>query len=299
LQFTAGTTTGVLATDGFEVGIDASGNGIISQQENLPLMVYTNSAERLRITAAGNVGIGTASPNNYALAVEYNAGSTAVMTLRNSSTTGFSAMHFLNNTGSLMGHIGYANTSTGAPLTDAIFFGSIASKAVIFTSNDSERMRITSAGSLLLGSTTAPTVTGGTIFAIGDTIFCSGTFNVGSPYSQTLRVDIVWNNWGGNNVAAIVEVDMIAREWANLGGVAFGRVYALSSAGAANFNNALNTSNMTTVNGTFSLSSPANYTLRLSFSPTNSKDIMGYFIKIPNSSGGTGTNISSITASLV
>jgi len=59
LQFTAGTTTGVLATDGFEVGIDASGNGIISQQENLPLMIYTNSAERMRITAGGDVGIGT------------------------------------------------------------------------------------------------------------------------------------------------------------------------------------------------------------------------------------------------
>jgi hypothetical protein len=59
LQFTAGTTTGVLATDGFEVGIDASGNGIINQQENLPLMIYTNSAERLRITAGGDVGIGT------------------------------------------------------------------------------------------------------------------------------------------------------------------------------------------------------------------------------------------------
>ena len=144
-----------------------------------------------------------------------------------------------------------------------------------------------------------PTITGGTAFVIGDTIFCSGTFGVGSPYSQALRVDIVWNNWGGNNVAAIVEVDMIAREWANLGGVSFGRVYALSSGGSANFNNALNTSSMTTANATFVLTSPASYTLRLTFTPTNSKDLMGYFIKIPNSSGGTGTNISSITASLV
>ena len=70
LQFTAGTTTGVLSTDGFEVGIDASGNGIISQQENLPLMIYTNAAERMRISAAGNVGIANTSPDT-----SYDAGS--------------------------------------------------------------------------------------------------------------------------------------------------------------------------------------------------------------------------------
>jgi hypothetical protein len=146
--------TGSTSTDGLQIGVDTGGAAFIENRGANSLQLNTNGSARLFITSAGNVGIGTSSPNNYALAVEYNAGSTAVMTLRNSSTTGFSAMHFLNNTGSLMGHIGYANTSTGAPLTDAIFFGSIASKAVIFTSNDTERMRITSGGDIGIGTAT-------------------------------------------------------------------------------------------------------------------------------------------------
>jgi hypothetical protein len=235
--------------------------------------------ERMRITSDGSIGInGAPNPDSGDTRLQINGGQYGTLNLRSTSVNASVRAH--NPNGGL-----YVGTTSNH-------------FAAIFT-NDTERMRITAAGSLLLGSTAAPTVTGGTAFVIGDTIFCSGTFNVGSPYSQTLRVDIVWNNWGGNNIAAIVEVDMIAREWANLGGVAFGRVYALSSGGSATFNNALNTSNMTTANGTFALSSPASYTLRLTFTPTNSKDLMGYFIKIPNSSGGTGTNISSITASLV
>ncbi len=42
-KFTAGTTTGVTATDGFDVGIDASGNAELRQRENLPMYFYTNN----------------------------------------------------------------------------------------------------------------------------------------------------------------------------------------------------------------------------------------------------------------
>jgi len=119
----------------------------------IPLDIYTGGVARLRVTSDGKVGIGTNTINNYALAIEYATGSTSVMTLKNTSTSGFSGIHFLGSTGILMGHIGYANTSTGAPLTDAIFFGSIASKAVIFTSNDTERMRISSTGLVSINGT--------------------------------------------------------------------------------------------------------------------------------------------------
>lgn len=76
-KFTAGTTLGQTATDGFDLGVDASGNAEIRQRENLPMMLYTNNAERVRILAGGNVGIGIAAP----YATLTNNGSTAFTTL--------------------------------------------------------------------------------------------------------------------------------------------------------------------------------------------------------------------------
>jgi hypothetical protein len=63
LKFTAGTTTGQTATDGFQTGIDGTGNAIINQMETLPMIFKTDNVEQMRIAASGNVGIGVTSPN--------------------------------------------------------------------------------------------------------------------------------------------------------------------------------------------------------------------------------------------
>ena len=57
--------TGTAYTDGLLVGLDASGNGIIKQQESLPLILYTNGTERARINSSGIVTISNSSPKTW------------------------------------------------------------------------------------------------------------------------------------------------------------------------------------------------------------------------------------------
>lgn len=71
-KFTAGTTTGTGSNDGFDIGIDNSGNAIIKQNENLPIIFQTNGTERMRLLANGKLGIGTSTINDDSLLVQVN-----------------------------------------------------------------------------------------------------------------------------------------------------------------------------------------------------------------------------------
>ncbi|MCK4997749.1 hypothetical protein KAS08_05595 [Candidatus Pacearchaeota archaeon] len=71
LHFTTG-DTGALGTDGLTVGIGANMQAAVSSRENMPLHFitqdsymswWTNDLERIRLTSAGNFGIGTTSPS--------------------------------------------------------------------------------------------------------------------------------------------------------------------------------------------------------------------------------------------
>ena len=55
------TSTGDAAGDGFQIGIDAAGEGLIDQRENLPIRFTTNAVERMRINSDGNFLIGSTS----------------------------------------------------------------------------------------------------------------------------------------------------------------------------------------------------------------------------------------------
>lgn len=71
-KFTAGTTTGTGSGDGFDVGIDGSGNAHLKQNENLPMIFETNATERMRLLANGKLGIGTSTINADSLLVQVN-----------------------------------------------------------------------------------------------------------------------------------------------------------------------------------------------------------------------------------
>lgn len=61
-KFTAGTTTGTTLTDGFDVGIDSSGNAELRQREALPINFFTNNAQVATLLSNGNFGLGTTIP---------------------------------------------------------------------------------------------------------------------------------------------------------------------------------------------------------------------------------------------
>ncbi|MBP8754868.1 MAG: hypothetical protein KBH39_11635 [Chitinophagales bacterium] len=62
LRFTAGTSTGITNTDGFQIGITTGGNAEIMQRENKDLLVYTNTLNRITFLKGGEIV--TASTEN-------------------------------------------------------------------------------------------------------------------------------------------------------------------------------------------------------------------------------------------
>lgn len=122
------------------------------------------SVERMRITAGGNVGIGTSNPG-FPLSVRANSGSDAIRLIGRSSDEA-STLEFSNNAQSAI-----------------IAFIRGASGNLIFATGDTERMRLTDAGRLGIG-TTAPSEV---LHVIGN-ILASGSITQFSD--QRLKEDV-------------------------------------------------------------------------------------------------------------
>ena len=98
----------------------------------LPLALYTNGSERMRITSAGDVGIGTAAPG-------------ATLTLVNGANFPFINWNNSSNT-----QIAFAGWHGGSGGGGDFRIGTVSTTAFGFQTNNSERMRITSSGTLLI-----------------------------------------------------------------------------------------------------------------------------------------------------
>jgi hypothetical protein len=123
------------------IGAPASGAAMaVGPTVNSPLVFGTNNAERMRITGAGNVGIGTNNPSSAA------------------------GLAFVLNSGASQGRICIKTSSTGDASGDGLQIGVSGTSAFIeqrenddltFATNASERFRITSTGLFLINKTVA------------------------------------------------------------------------------------------------------------------------------------------------
>lgn len=113
-------------------------NGLFLPTTNT-LAWATNSTERLRLDASGNLGVGTSSPS-------FSGGSRIALTV-NAPTGQFPILELgVNN--SLQGYV-YANASQ-------LTINKQGANPITFETNGSERARIDSSGNLLVGTTSNP-----------------------------------------------------------------------------------------------------------------------------------------------
>ena len=140
-----------------DAGNSGTGSGITFE---------VDAAEALRITSAGDMGLGTASPNHK-------------LTLHNSGTGTFDA---LNITSGLTNAVGL---QFGIDSSSNVFFWHTANGAIKFATNNVERMRVTNGG--LDPSTDGVTDLGNSSKRFRDLYLSSGIFLGGTTSSNELE----------------------------------------------------------------------------------------------------------------
>ena len=175
-KFTAGTTTNQTSSDGFDVGVDASGNAVLNQKEALPMILSTNNTEVVRVTSAGDVLIGALSPAEttglalvnqssndrkyYAIITTYNSTTTPAFIIFKARGTAAAPIILTNNETiggfNANGYIGSAFTSLTAvsTVTASDFTTSFGGDIAFKTSRSgisAERMRVMSTGNVGIG----------------------------------------------------------------------------------------------------------------------------------------------------
>jgi hypothetical protein len=178
-----GTTAGGFVQDASIIGsgTGASGGLSIMTRANADMRFYTNghTNERMRIDASGNVGIGTTTVGQFA---STNVGLTV------DSGNAYSGIAMTDG----------ATTSTLAQGYSTTYLYNQANGSMLFGTNNTERMRITSAGQLFLNLTAE--VAAGYIASIK---CAAGTGGVLIQNSNTTGVPLSFRNTSGSGIGSV------------------------------------------------------------------------------------------------
>jgi hypothetical protein len=174
-------TTGRAGTDGSIITLSGSDMFLINR-ESANMIFRTANTERMRIDSAGNVGIGTSAPSQL-LTV---SGSGAAKAIRIATTSSHAAFVETSADNTVSARL-------QSNLVDA-FLGTTSNHPLFFNTNNAERMRITSAGNVGIG-TSSPIarldVTGNS-FATANVNFAQRTDDT------VVSTAVTWGSSSGN-----------------------------------------------------------------------------------------------------
>ena len=160
-------TTGEGASDGFEIGINASdpSQAVLVNYENSPMAFFTNGSQRMTIDSSGVVRVGGTDSYNASDKLTLVGSGNTSLTIDSTSTTESSIFFADGATGTeaYRGYLQYKNAD------DALAIGTAAT----------ERMRLDSSGRLLIGTTTAGEGSSDNL-TVADSSHCGITIRSGS-----------------------------------------------------------------------------------------------------------------------